>query len=269
MFEPASSPEVIDEILAIVRKHCGEDEEQRRLALWDDDIYWFPEGAVDAMLWDDALGTFPLPDDVVARLWELVYQEGFPPEMAVSDEVLAKARPGRRTRPEPPPPTVRFPLNGGGHRAGGQHGGKTEFPTHWRDDRAMAHVMSVAKEPDGAVAQPDGTFRAWGTRDGVQLRVIVSGEGEALTAYPLPGPGVVHNPLDELRQPWVERLTTLLAHALPPDLDEEIREGFDELLLVGEWDQVLLQLHALGVRPEHERELNELLAAAGLAGLTR
>ena len=263
MFEPSSGPEVIDEILAIAFGLFGDTELDRPLMLDDNDIQWFPEGAVGALLWNDAAGIRPLPDDLVARLWELVYQEGFDPERAVPDHVLATARPGRRTRPEAPPPTVSFPLKGGGHSAGRQHGGKSEFPPRWNDDDAMGHVMSVAREPDGAVAQLDGTFRAWGVRDGIQMRVVVTGEGDVITAYPVPGPDIIVNPLDAVRAPWVERLTNLLAATLPDDLDEPVRAGLDEQMQVGEWDQVLLQLRALGVASEHRQELHELLAAAG------
>ena len=223
----------------------------------------YPEGAVSSLIVDDAFDARRLPDEVIASLWDLVYGWGWRPEMAITDDQLRQARDGRRTRPPRSPHSMRYPLIGGGHRSGLGRGGKTEFPVRWTDDQVMDHVMAVAQQPDDAVQQPNGTFRAWGVRDGVRLVVILTPDGELVTGYPLPGPGIIHNPLDIGRTPYVDRLCTLLDATLPGGPDEQVRAGLDEQLLVGEWDQVLLQLAARGVPADHYEEMCDLLYSAG------
>ena len=220
------------------------------------DLWNEPWLAVSSLLCGDATGDRILPDEVVARLWEMAWILAADPADVVPREILAEAREGRRTWPPEP---VEFPLKGGGHGTGRRLSGKTEFPARWSDGDATGYVMEVAREPDGAVAQPDGTFRAWGVRDGVDLRVIVTTEGDWFTAYPVSGEGVVTNPLDDVRSPYVERLRRLVEKT---SLDDEVRRGLDELMQVGEWDQVIQQLRALPT-PDAE-ELQQLAAAAGL-----
>lgn len=220
-------------------------------ALWN-----APFLAVGSLICGDALGDRPLPEDVVTRLWEMAWELDADPEDVLPQHVLDQAREGRRIRPAAP---VRYPLKGGGHGAGRGIPGKTEYPARWSDDDAMDLVLDVAQSPDGAVEQPDGTFRAWGVRDQVELRVIVTQLGHLVTAYPVSGEGVVTNPLDDVRSPYVDRLRRLVDATV---LDDAVREGMDELMAAGEWDQLLQQLRALPT-PE-AAELEALAAAAGL-----
>ena len=212
--------------------------------------------AVTSLLCGDAIGDRPLPEEVVTRLWEMVWELDADPEDVLPQHVLDRAREGRRTRPAAP---VRYPLKGGGHGSGRGIPGKTEYPAGWSDDEAMDLVLDVAQSPAGAVEQPDGTFRAWGVRDEVELRVIVTQLGHLVTAYPVSGKGVVTNALDEVRAPYVDRLRRLLAATA---LDDPVRQGLDELMSVGEWDQVLQQLRVLPT--VDKEELEALAAAAGL-----
>jgi hypothetical protein len=217
--------------------------------LWNE-----PEIAIRILLYRDAIAEAALPDAVVERLWQIGYELGADAELLMPRSTLADARPGRRTRPPEP---VRYPLKGGGHGPGRGIPGKTEFPARWSDADTTEAFMSVATEPGGAVQQPDGTFRAWGVRDGVDLRVIVTELGHVQSAYPVAGEGVVTNPLDDLRRPYVERLQAL-ADAAP--LNNDARAGVAELMAVGEWDQVVLHLRAVMA----SEELDALAASAGL-----
>lgn len=242
----------VDAIIRVYREFAGYDKSW----IFDELLENEPGQAISNLLCIDASGEFDLSDAQVARLWELGFSVGYDPEELVPDDLLAEARPERRTRPTPP---LRYPLKGGGHGAGRGIPGKSEYPARWSDDDAMDFVMDVAREPDGAVTQPDGTFRAWGTRDGVELRVIVTEEGDVETGYPVAGEGVVTNPLDDVRAPYVERLQRLVDTT---ELDDETREGIDELMSVGEWDQVVQQLRALPT-PDAD-ELQQLADAAGI-----
>lgn len=249
--------DLIEEVAEILRANA--DRMSESTIRNHDETFWHHTGlSISSLLWDDLLGRVPLPDQTVARLWEIGYALGYDGVFLVSDAGLAKAREGRRTRPPQP---VRYPLKGGGHGAGRGIPGKSEYPATWTDNKTTAAFMSVAREPDGAVAQPDGTFRAWGVRDGVDMRVVVTSEGEVVTAYPVSGEGVVHNPLDEGRTPVVARLADVVA-ATP--LDESAKAGVDEQMRVGEWDQVLLALRAVGVPQDKQEELDELSRLADL-----
>jgi hypothetical protein len=221
-----------------------------------DNLWNEPEIAVRVLLYRDAIGQPEMPDDVIARVWEIGWALECDPDFLMPDDTLATARPGRRTRPPEP---VRYPLRGGGHGSGRGIPGKTEYPARWSDDDATEAFMSIATSPDGAVKQPDGSFRAWGVRDGVEIRVIVTELGHVETAYPVSGDGVVTNPLDETRAPYVDRLRDLVQRT---EMAPEDRAGIDELMQVGEWDQVVLQLRALPV-PDRA-ELEQLAAAAGI-----
>jgi hypothetical protein len=87
---------------------------------------------------------------------------------------------------------------GGGHRHGAGRPGKTEFPADWDDDRTVAHVIDVARNPDTAEFQRRGTWRVQGERDGVEIIVAIKPDGRIWTAFPSPGGrGVIENPRDD------------------------------------------------------------------------
>jgi hypothetical protein len=85
----------------------------------------------------------------------------------------------------------------GGHRHGTGHPGKTEFPASWDDTKVMDNVLDVGRRPD----QPP-IYQTWndrwlarGTRDEVEVVVVVAGDGRIWSGWPRPGgPGVVSNP---------------------------------------------------------------------------
>ena len=86
---------------------------------------------------------------------------------------------------------------GGGHRHGTGKPGKTEFPLSWDDKKTMSNVLDVARRPDSPPVYQHWNDR-WicsGTRDRVEVSVIVLRSGEVWTAWPIEGgPGVVRNP---------------------------------------------------------------------------
>ena len=87
--------------------------------------------------------------------------------------------------------------NGGGHRHGIGLPEKTEFPASWDDKKIMSNVLDVAQRPDAPPVLQHWNNR-WvcsGTRDSVEVSVIVQRSGEIWTAWPEEGsPGVVRNP---------------------------------------------------------------------------
>ena len=87
--------------------------------------------------------------------------------------------------------------NGGGHRHGTCSPEKTEFPASWDDKKIMSNVLDVAQRPDAPPVLQHWNNR-WvcsGTRDSVEVSVIVLRSGEVWTAWPEEGsPGVVRNP---------------------------------------------------------------------------
>jgi hypothetical protein len=86
---------------------------------------------------------------------------------------------------------------GGGHRAGTGKPGYTEFPADWDDDKICENVEEVARNPESREnkSQPAGRWLYKGTRDDVQISVIVEAEGGICTAWPREGdPGVIKNP---------------------------------------------------------------------------
>lgn len=87
--------------------------------------------------------------------------------------------------------------NGGGHRHGIGSPEKTEFPASWDDKKIMSNVLDVAQRPDAPPVLQHWNNR-WvcsGTRDTVEVSVIVLRSGEVWTAWPEEGsPGVVRNP---------------------------------------------------------------------------
>jgi hypothetical protein len=87
--------------------------------------------------------------------------------------------------------------NGGGHLHGIGSPEKTEFPASWDDKKIMSNVLNVAQRPDAPPVLQHWNNR-WvcsGTRDSVEVSVIVLRSGEVWTAWPEEGsPGVVRNP---------------------------------------------------------------------------
>jgi hypothetical protein len=86
---------------------------------------------------------------------------------------------------------------GGGHRHGVGKPGKTEFPASWDDAKIISTALNVARGPDGPPVRQDwnDTWLCAGTRDGVDVSVVVHRSGEILTSWPEEGgPGVVRNP---------------------------------------------------------------------------
>lgn len=209
----------------------------------------------ERLLGDDADGSRPLPDETVARLWDIGYEMGFDQHELMDDETLAAARPERRTRPGPP-----WNLFGGGHGPGRAIPGKREFPSRWSDETTLRHTMDVAQHPSGAVQLPNRDFRAWGERDGVLLSVLLSPIGEVLTSYPVSGEGVVQHPVHRLAEGLMPLLRNLLESVAAPSAGEP-RCSMDELLAVGEWPHLILSLEALGA---DERTVAELRELAGL-----
>jgi hypothetical protein len=85
----------------------------------------------------------------------------------------------------------------GGHRHGVGNPGKTEFPASWADKKIMDNVHDVAHRPDQPPIYQDWNSRwlARGTRDAVEVVVVVAGDGRIWSAWPRAGgPGVVKNP---------------------------------------------------------------------------
>lgn len=74
----------------------------------------------------------------------------------------------------------------GGHRRGTGIPGKTEFPTGWSDDKIVDAIDDVANDPKAKREQrADGRTVIEGTRDGVDIRVIVANDARPIvTAHP-------------------------------------------------------------------------------------
>ena len=87
--------------------------------------------------------------------------------------------------------------NGGGHRHGTGNPGKTEFPASWDDKKIIDTVVDVAHRPDLPPKHQERNDR-WvvrGTRDDVEVVVVMERDGGIWTSWPTPdSPGVVKNP---------------------------------------------------------------------------
>jgi Bacterial EndoU nuclease len=86
---------------------------------------------------------------------------------------------------------------GGGHRHGTGKPLKTEFPASWSDDKIIATAKDVARQPDKPPTHQDhnDSWLCAGTRDNVEVSVVIMRSGEILTSWPEEGgPGVVRNP---------------------------------------------------------------------------
>jgi hypothetical protein len=85
----------------------------------------------------------------------------------------------------------------GGHRHGVGNPGKTEFPASWDDKKIMDNIRDVARRPDQPPIYQDWNSRwlARGTRDDVEVVVVIAGDARIWSGWPRPGgPGVVRNP---------------------------------------------------------------------------
>jgi len=83
---------------------------------------------------------------------------------------------------------------GGGHRWDSEVPGKTKFPRSWDDDKIIAMTMEVAVTPDAPPERQDNDrWQCRGTRDGVEILVVVDPDGGVRTARPVDGPGVTRN----------------------------------------------------------------------------
>ncbi len=86
---------------------------------------------------------------------------------------------------------------GGGHRHGTGKPGKTEFPASWDDKKIIDTAVDVGRKPDKPPTRQDwnDTWLCGGTRNNVEVSVVVMRSGEILTSWPEEGgPGVVRNP---------------------------------------------------------------------------
>jgi len=92
------------------------------------------------------------------------------------------------------------PDDGGGHRHGTGKPGKTEFPASWDDEKIIDTIVDVARRPDMPPQhqQKNDRLVARGTRDDVEIVVIIERDGRIWTSWPLPGgPEVVKNPKEK------------------------------------------------------------------------
>jgi hypothetical protein len=88
-------------------------------------------------------------------------------------------------------------VTGGGHRHGTGRPGKTEFPASWDDEKITDSLLDVARRPDQQPGHQKWKdhWVAGGTRDEVEIVVVITGDGRIWSGWPKPGgPGVVKNP---------------------------------------------------------------------------
>lgn len=79
---------------------------------------------------------------------------------------------------------------------------KTVFPESWDAQDIMNAVNDVANNPDQTpVEEREGVFEVTGTRDGVDIKVIVGTDGTVKSAYPTGGQGVAVNDANGDPQP--------------------------------------------------------------------
>jgi Bacterial EndoU nuclease len=102
----------------------------------------------------------------------------------------------------PEPGSIHIPLSrrihilygdgeGGGHVHDSGVPGKTTFPEDWSEDRIIDTIEDLARSPDQAPTQrPNGRWEVTGTRDGVEIKVVIDPAGEVITGHPERGPGV-------------------------------------------------------------------------------
>ena len=89
--------------------------------------------------------------------------------VSIARLAASQGRPARRTH------VLDGEGESGGHQPGTGTAGKSEFPAGWSDDKIVGEVESVANDPVSTrIVRPDGRTVVEGTRDGVNIRVIVS-----------------------------------------------------------------------------------------------
>jgi hypothetical protein len=249
-----------DALLAGLRDRLSAEE----LAEIDEEAAHDASLGIATLLGGHEKGLHELTPGEEAELWDLAAEWECRDQDVMNDDVRAASVRNR------PVPMVRpkHPLRGGGHGARSGKPGKHAFPGRWSDDEAVAHAMDVARAPSDAVQLPTGEFVAHGERDGVLLGVVVSPAGEVLTGYPVHGPGVKQQPMDEHRGPAAQRLRDLLQAVLPKD--HELRALLDELQEVGEWPYVVATLRTLdlALTDEQRTELAQLAYLADLSEST-
>ena len=121
--------------------------------------------------------------------WDSIDAEDRPPAEAI------RVTPDRRTHILDGEPD-----GGGGHRHGTGKPGKTEFPASWDDEKVIDTIVDVARRPDMPPQHQQRNDRLVlrGTRDDVEIVVIIERDGRIWTSWPLPGgPGVVKNPKEK------------------------------------------------------------------------
>jgi RHS repeat-associated protein len=72
---------------------------------------------------------------------------------------------------------------GGGHRPGTGIPGKSEFPAGWSDDKIMNYISDVATDPASKTTTVGRTTVVEGTREGVNIRVIIR-DNRIVTGFP-------------------------------------------------------------------------------------
>jgi EndoU nuclease-like protein len=85
----------------------------------------------------------------------------------------------------------------GGHRHGIGNPGKTEFPASWDDEKIINALLDVARQPDHPPRHQEWNDRwvARGTRDDVEVVVVIARDERIWSGWPTPGgPAVVKNP---------------------------------------------------------------------------
>ena len=82
---------------------------------------------------------------------------------------------------------------GGGHGPGRNTPDKSSFPSDWSDEKTVEAIVEVANDPQSTrTLQPSGRTVVNGTRDGIDIRVIIGADGRTIvTAYPT---NVTRNP---------------------------------------------------------------------------
>lgn len=78
---------------------------------------------------------------------------------------------------------------GGGHGAGRGIPGKSEFPARWTDRQVIRYISDIIKDPNSRwikqPGRPPNRWRIEGTRDGINIRIIVEPQGQGvITAFP-------------------------------------------------------------------------------------
>jgi RHS repeat-associated protein len=74
---------------------------------------------------------------------------------------------------------------GGGHRSGTGRPGKSEFPSDWSDEKILGEISDVATDP-ASKRRPGrgGRELVSGTRDGVDIEVVIDPDRGIVTGYP-------------------------------------------------------------------------------------